>query len=103
LSGEFVRHGLVLVRHVIVLQRLNFLEGVTRSDLLDAGPLTRIHLLVPRLPRMHKHGWQGNKASASIAHGWFVFDRENRAPATFHHLHWRRSRTERKEQEHAGA
>lgn len=92
LSGEFVRHGLDLVRHVIILQRLNFLEGETRSDLLDAaGPLQRIHVLVPRLPRMHLHGWQGNKASASIAHAWFVFDRQNRTPAAFHHLHWRRT------------
>ena len=79
-------------------------EGLTRFDLLDAaGPLARIHLLVPRLSRMHLHGWAGKKASASIAHAWFVFDRENRAPAIFRHLHWRDAEKGKEGQEHAGA
>jgi hypothetical protein len=31
-----------------------------------------------RLPMMHRHGWQGPRASSSIAFAWFVWDRAHR-------------------------
>jgi hypothetical protein len=38
-AGEFVRHALELVPHVVMLTRLAFLESQRRSDILDDGRL----------------------------------------------------------------
>lgn len=76
LSDAFVEHGLRLCRRVIILQRLAYLEGVSRSRLIDQH-LERVWLGRERLPMMHRHGYDGKKvSSAGMPFAWFVFRRE---------------------------
>jgi hypothetical protein len=59
-----------------MLLRLGFLESARRSDLLDAGSgLRRVHVFSKRLPRMHRAGWTGPKASSNTAFAWYVWKR----------------------------
>ena len=78
LADQFVAHALTLCPRVIMLLRLAFLESRRRSDLIDDGSLARVHVFHSRLPMMHRHGWQGPRASSSIAFAWFVWDRAHR-------------------------
>jgi hypothetical protein len=81
----FIAHALTLCSRVIMLARLLFLEGGTgrarrhqlRRQILDATPPARVYVFRDRLPRMHRDGWEGNKASSSIAFAWFVWDRNH--------------------------
>jgi hypothetical protein len=75
LADQFVAHALTLCPRVIMLLRLAFLESRRRSDLIDGGSLARVHVFQSRLPMIHRHGWQGPRASSSIAFAWFVWDR----------------------------
>jgi hypothetical protein len=74
-AASFVRHALTLVPTVISLQRLAFLESEARSDLIDDGPLARVHIFKKRLPMMHRAGWDGPRATSSVCFAWFVFER----------------------------
>ena len=77
LADEFIRHGLQLCDHVIVLLRWAYAEGDRRSDLID-GHLVRVWLGRERLPFMHREGYDGPRNSSSGApFGWFVFSRSN--------------------------
>jgi hypothetical protein len=78
LAGQFVAHALTLCPRVIMLLRLAFLESERRSPILENCGLTRVHVFRKRLPMMHRHGWQGPRASSSIAFAWFVWDRAHR-------------------------
>ena len=82
MAGAFVQHGLTLVRRVIVLERIQFLESQTRGALFDAGKLARVHVFRRRLPRMHRADWTGKRASGAMALCWFVFDNDHRGPPT---------------------
>jgi len=75
LAADFVRHGLLLVPKVIVLERIQFLESEARADLFDAGKLARIFTFRNRVPRMHRSDWEGRHASPSMMLAWFVFER----------------------------
>jgi hypothetical protein len=88
-AGEFVRHALTLAPHVVMLVRLAFLESQRRSDILDDGRLARVYPFANRLPMMHRDGWQGPKASNSIAHAWMVWDANHRGPWTGKRIAWR--------------
>jgi hypothetical protein len=77
-AAGFVRHALGLVPTVISLQRLAFLESEARSDLIDDGPLARVHIFKKRLPMMHRAGWDGPRATSSVCFAWFVFERDHR-------------------------
>lgn len=80
-GGAFVRHGLKLCGTVAILNRLMFLEGRGRSDVLDTN-LARILVFKERPPMMHRwsqdeHGnwreWTGKKASSAMPFAWFIF------------------------------
>ena len=89
LATQFVRHALALnVPVVAMLLRLAFLEGSSRSDILDGGQLARVWVFKNRLPRMHRDGWDGNKASSSIAFAWFVWLRGWGKPPELHRISW---------------
>jgi hypothetical protein len=90
LAGEFVAHALRLVPSVVMLMRLAFLESERRTPILDGGMLARVHVYRKRLPMMHRDGWEGRKASSSIAFAWYVWDRAHRGPITLHRLSWDR-------------
>jgi hypothetical protein len=88
-AGEFVRHALGLVPHVAMLVRLAFLESQRRSDILDDGRLARVYPFANRLPMMHRDGWEGPKASNSMAFAWMVWDADHRGPWTGKRIAWR--------------
>ncbi len=82
LADQFVAHALSLVPRVIMLLRLAFLESERRSPILDSGNLARVHVFKHRLPRMHRHGWTGPRATSSIPFAWFCWDRNHVGPTT---------------------
>jgi hypothetical protein len=77
LAADFVRHGLLLVPKVAILERIQFLESETRAGLFDAGKLARVFIFRNRVPRMHKEGWTGNRASPAMMLAWHVFLRDH--------------------------
>jgi hypothetical protein len=88
LADEFVRHALVLVPKVVMLLRWAYLEGVAREDLFVH--LARVYLFSRRIPRMHRAGWAGKKASSMLAFAWFVWDRSHEVPgATLRRIDWK--------------
>jgi hypothetical protein len=89
LAEQFVTHALDLCPRVVVLLRLAFLESERRSPLLDHGLLARVRVFKNRLPMMHRHDWQGPRASSAIAFAWFVFDRNHRGPTTLDRITWK--------------
>lgn len=74
IAASFVLHGLKLVRQVVILERLQFLESEIRAELFDAGKLARVLVFRKRAPRMNRAGWAGKSASAAMTLAWFVFD-----------------------------
>ena len=91
LADEFTRHALTLARTVWIFQRLNWLEGVKRADLMDRH-LDHILLGRERLPMMHRDGWEGPKLAASaMPFAWFRFEAERPAGrvARFERISWR--------------
>jgi len=91
-AGEFVRHALELVPHVAMLVRLAFLKSQRRSDILDDGRLARVYPFSNRLPMMHRDGWEGPRASNSMAFAWLVWDVNHRGPWTGKRIAWRPTR-----------
>lgn len=97
MAARFVCHALDLCPKVIMLLRLNFLEagnvktrdGVARLTALDGGHLARVHVFRQRLPMMHRDGWEGPKASSSMAFAWFVWDADHNGPATLNRIDWK--------------
>jgi len=74
-ANEFVAHALTLgIPKVVMLLRLAFLESERRQPILDCGLLARVHVFRNRLPRMHRGGWEGRKATSRIQFAWFVWE-----------------------------
>jgi len=70
----FIRRGLSLGLPVIVLMRLQALEGSARADIIDRH-LRRAWLGVERLPMMHRAGWDGPRtATGGAPFAWFCFE-----------------------------
>ena len=104
LSAKFVRHGLTLCPTVYILNRLSFLEGSARRDIIDIN-LAKVLPFVERPPMMHRHTldpltrewreWAGNKASSAMPVAWFVFRRDHdarRMGTQLKRLSWRSPR-----------
>jgi hypothetical protein len=100
LADQFVAHALLLVPRTFMLLRLAFLESTRRTPILESGQLARVHVFRDRLPRMHRHGWDGPRASSSIAFAWYVFDREHRGPATINRISARTEKGDRDDDLH---
>jgi hypothetical protein len=98
-ADDFVRHGLKLCRQVFVLNRLAFLEGTRRGDIIDKK-LARVWVFKERPPMMHrwmrgiyKHDandkpvlvkddgiwreWSGKKADSAMPVAWFCFESDH--------------------------
>jgi len=88
LAAPFIRHAISLVPKVCMLLRLAFLEGSSRSDILDGGQLARVHIFRNRL--MHRDGWEGPRNTNTTAFAWFVFDRSHRGAATINRITWKK-------------
>lgn len=88
-GADFVRKGLELYRKVIILQRLAFLEGDSRSDIMDGGKLARVHVFSNRLPMMHRYGWEGPELDKTMAaYAWFVWDNDHQGPTVLDRISW---------------
>lgn len=92
LADEFTRHALTLAGTVWIFQRLSWLEGAKRADLIDHH-LDLILLGIERLPMMHREGYEGPKLGASaMPFAWFRFAAQGREPgraARFTRVSWR--------------
>jgi hypothetical protein len=76
LAEEFVEHALKLAPEVYMLMRLAFLEGMRWRTKGFQDHLARVWVFAPRLPFMHRHGYDGPKNSNSgMPFAWFVFHR----------------------------
>jgi hypothetical protein len=89
LAAQFVRHALLLVPRAYMLLPLTFLESERRTAILESGWLKRVWIFRNRLPRMHRHNWDGPRSSSAVAFAWYCFDRENPGETTLHRLSWR--------------
>jgi hypothetical protein len=91
LADEFTRHALTLADTVWIFQRLSWLEGAKRADLIDTH-LDLILLGIERLPMMHRDGWEGPKLAASaMPFAWFRFERRRELgrATRFKRISWR--------------
>jgi hypothetical protein len=79
-AAEIVRHALELVPKVVILERIQWLESEERAALFCTGTLARVFVFRDRVPRMHRDGWDGKRASAAMCLAWFVFERDHRGP-----------------------
>ena len=90
LADEFAEHAVSLAPEVYLLMRGAFLEGqrwYTADEIDDPKSkrygrglrhhLARVWMFAPRLPFMHRHGYEGPKNSNSgMPFAWFVFHRD---------------------------
>lgn len=75
-AERFAEHAISLMPHVYLLMRVGFLEGLRWERGLGKH-LARVHVFAPRLPMMHRDGWQGPITNSSaIAFAWYVFARD---------------------------
>lgn len=93
LAEEFVEHAIALVPEVYMLLRVAFLEGL-RWERGFAEHLARVHIFAPRLPMMHREGWDGPiNSNSGMAFGWFVFHRDyakrTRSAPQIHWINWK--------------
>jgi len=77
LAEEFVEHAISLCPVVMMLMRVAFLEGLRWERRSFKDHLARVHVFAPRLPMMHRAGWDGPvNSSSGMAFAWFVFRRD---------------------------
>lgn len=96
LAAQFVEHALCLAPTVMMLLRLNFMEGgnknsaagIARRNVLNGGRLARVHVFANRLPMMHRAGYEGPKASSGMTFAWFIWDRFHKGLATIDRISW---------------
>lgn len=87
-AQAFVTRALQFSPYVAMLLRLAFLESERRRDILDNSCLARVHVFRKRLPMMHREGWEGPRATSSMAFAWFVWDRSHTGPAELRRVSW---------------
>ena len=75
IGTQFAEQSLRMAnRKIAMLMRLAWLEGRKRKVMFEQTGLSRVHVFSGRLPRMHRHGYDGPKTSSTIAFAWFVWD-----------------------------
>ncbi len=74
ISKEFIEHALDISKKSAFLLRLQFLESIKRTSILDIRKPKLVMPFIRRIPRMHKFGYDGVKSSSSIAFAWFVWE-----------------------------
>ncbi len=96
---DFVRKALDLCPEVHMLMRVAFLEGLRWQYKQQFAPhLARVWVFAPRIPMMHREGYEGPKNSNSgMAFAWYVFKRDHLALTgcrpTVDWLDWRTTAT----------
>ncbi len=80
LAEDFVENAIALCPEVHALLRVAFLEGLRWEERRFRDHLCRVHVFAPRLPMMHRHGWDGPvNSNSGMAFAWFTFRRHWRA------------------------
>lgn len=90
LATKFIQHALDMCPRVMMLLRLQYLEGHSKARLavLDGGKLARVHVFRNRLPMMHRAGWTGPVATSRIAFAWFIWDRDHHGATELRRISW---------------
>jgi hypothetical protein len=85
----FAARALAEVPYVAFLVRTNFImDAERRGRWLDRNEPTRVYYLLPRLPAMHREGWQGNRVSSNTPFAWVVW--QEGAPRSFpQRVYWK--------------
>lgn len=91
LPQKFILHGLSLAPRVYMLLRLAFLEGSSKERCEALSHCRRVLVFKNRIPRMHRDGWAGSKASSTVAYGWFEFDRNIHSSIEIERIEWDKS------------
>lgn len=90
LAEEFASHALTLVPDVYLLLRLAFLEGLRWQERGLAEHLRAVHIFAPRLPFMHRHGYDGPvNSNSGFPFAWFCWSRTHTGKPTIGWLNWR--------------
>lgn len=101
-GATFVRRALEVVRPwrgtVAMLLRLNFMCGSSRFDIFADGPLEKVLVFEGRLPRMHRAGYTGDKASSMMDFAWFIWNWRHEGPKTLQFVAAKRSPKRYKDQ-----
>lgn len=88
-ANEFVAKAMILgIPKIIMLLRLAYLESMKRTPILDRGSFKKVYVFKNRLPRMHREGWTGKKATSRMAFAWFVWEKDYTGPATIERIQW---------------
>ncbi len=89
LAPGFLKKALGECGYVAFLLRSMWLaDGDGRDDLLERHPPARTYHL-KRLPMMHRHGYDGHKASSNTPHSLLVWDHRANHIEPPHRVRWR--------------
>jgi hypothetical protein len=89
LAAAFAEKALQEVPYVALLLRTNFLESTTRLPFFRKYPPARFWISSPRLPMMHRYGWQGRQAPSNTCHAWFIWDAQARQKRILDWFDWK--------------
>lgn len=85
--NDYIRHAKKLCSEVIVFCKLQLLESIDRTDILEDGKFVKFYAFRNRVPTMHRLGYEGKKNSSAMAFAWYVFNNNHDgSPATFHRI-----------------
>lgn len=88
-AESFVSHALDLCPEVYALMRVAFLEGLRWEERRFRDHLCRVHVFAPRLPFMHRRGWDGPvNSNSAMPFSWMVFRRNWRAHGGQPTINW---------------
>ncbi len=74
LAQEFAEHGLECASHkVVLLLKLNFLEGVKRYEFFNKTPLKTVYVFCRRIS--FDKGNEKGKGAGLLAYAWYVWDK----------------------------
>jgi hypothetical protein len=93
LAEEFVEHAIKLCPVTMMLMRVAFLEGLRWEKRGFKENLARVWVFAPRLPMMHRAGWDGPiNSNSGMAFAWFIFRRDwakNGGQASINWINWK--------------
>jgi len=94
LIEPFIERATRLADYCAIFARFSFLESQGRYGWFKRMGLQRVHLIVDRLPMMHRFGYEGPKLDeGNICYAWFIFDQTKRPKnfAPVYPVMWRKA------------
>jgi hypothetical protein len=89
LAVQFAEKALREAPYLALLLRTNFLESTARLKFFRKHEPPRIWISSRRLPMMHRHGWQGPRASSNTCFAWFVWDERSEQKRIIDWFDWK--------------